>query len=70
LKDEWRLQKSIINEQLRQLLIDCIVYNCDARVEMGVEEARYEPQGNGIEAGMLRFLQDNDIAVHELMVRR
>ena len=70
LKDEWRLEKSIIKEQLRQLLIDCIVYNCDARVEMGVEEAKYEPQGNGIEAGMLRFLQDNDIPIHELMVRR
>jgi magnesium-transporting ATPase (P-type) len=49
--------------------MDCIVYNCDARIEMSIE-GFYEPEGNGIEAGMLRFIQDNDIEAHELLVKK
>ena len=49
---------------------DCILYNCDARIEMSVEDAMYEPQGNGIEVGMLRFLLDNEIPVNQLLVEK
>jgi hypothetical protein len=31
-------------------------------------DAMFEPEGNGLEAGMLRFLYDNDIEAHNLLV--
>ena len=50
-------------------MLDCIIYNCDARIEMSLD-AMFEPEGNGIEAGMLRFLYDNDIPAHTLLIQR
>ena len=54
---------------MRDALIDCIVKNNDARVEMS-EEATYEPTGNGTEVAMLRFLQSNEISVQDLLTQR
>lgn len=51
------------------MITDCIIYNCDARVEMS-EDARYEPCGNGTEVGMLRFLQANEVPIQDLLTRR
>jgi len=53
-----------LNDTVRETLIDCIIKNTDARVEMG-KGNYYEAQGNGTEVAMLRFLQDNEIFVHE-----
>jgi magnesium-transporting ATPase (P-type) len=43
--------------------------NCDARIEMSAD-AKYSPEGNGTEVGMLRFLQENDIEVQDLLAKR
>ena len=51
-----------LNDVLRDTIIDCIVKNCDARVEMS-EEGNFEPVGNGTECAMLHFLQENEISV-------
>lgn len=58
-----------LNENIVELLKDIIILNCDARVEMS-QDARYTPEGNGTEVGMLRFLQENDVPIHELMVKK
>ena len=40
--------------------------NNDARVEMS-EDAKYVPEGNGTEVAMLRFLQENELPIQDLM---
>jgi hypothetical protein len=49
------LHDSGITEALRDKIVTCVIYNCDARVEMN-DDAMYEPTGNGTEVGMLKFL--------------
>lgn len=44
-----------LNETVKDILIDCMIKNCDARVEMS-DEGLYEPVGNGTEVAMLKFL--------------
>mmetsp|Transcript_9193 Transcript_9193/g.6952 ORF Transcript_9193/g.6952 Transcript_9193/m.6952 type:complete len:155 (-) Transcript_9193:1455-1919(-) len=63
----WKLPQTVINKDVLAILIDAIIYNSEARVEMSLD-ARYEPEGNPIEAAMLRFLQENDYEVHHLLV--
>jgi len=33
-------------------------------------DARYTPEGNGTEVGMLRFLQQNDVPIHDRMIAK
>ena len=54
---------------VKELLTDCVMMNCDARVEMS-EDAKYVPSGNGTEVGILRFMQDNDVEIEELLTKR
>lgn len=54
---------------MQKILVDCVVYNCDSRIEMS-QDAMYEPEGNPIEAGMLRFLQQNEIEVQDLLLEK
>jgi hypothetical protein len=41
--------------------------NCESRVEMS-GDGHYIPEGNGTEVAMLRFLQSNDVPIHELFI--
>lgn len=58
-----------LNPDVKELIVDCIVLNNDAKVEMS-DEALYVPDGNGTEVGMLKFLQENDIAIQDRMTDR
>jgi len=58
-----------LNESVVELVKDCIIMNCDARIEMS-SDAKYTPEGNGTEVGMLRFLQQNNIEVQDLLAKR
>lgn len=58
-----------LNEDVKQVLEECIIYNCDARIEMS-ENGYYEPVGNGTEVAMLRFLQENEICVQDKLAAR
>lgn len=49
------LINSGLEEKVVDIIKDIIILNCDARVEMS-EDAKYTPEGNGTEVGMLRFL--------------
>jgi magnesium-transporting ATPase (P-type) len=52
-----------------ELIQDCIILNSDARVEMS-DDGRYVPVGNSIEVGMLKFLQQSNIEVQDLLVQK
>ena len=64
------LRTSGLEDKVIDIIRDCIVLNCDARIEMSVDDARYAPEGNGTEVGMLRFLQQNNYEVQELLAKR
>jgi Ca2+ transporting ATPase len=57
------------NYNLLNLIVEGVLYNCDARIEM-TDKAMYEPVGNGTECGMLRFLQKNNVPVHDMLKRK
>ena len=52
-----------------QLLIESILYNTDARIEMD-DDAYYVPVGNGTDVGLIRFLQDANVAAHEIIKKK
>lgn len=49
------LQSSGIPQIAVDAIRDCVIYNCESRIEMS-EDAKYIPVGNGTEVGMLKFL--------------
>lgn len=53
-------------DKVINLIQESILYNCDARIEMD-DKGYYEPIGNGTEVGLINFLQDAEIPVHDLI---
>jgi len=51
------------------LIVESIMYNNECRVEMS-DKAFYEPVGNGTEVGLIKFLQEAEIPVHEVIKRK
>ena len=49
-----------------QLIQESILYNSESRIEMD-DRAYYVPVGNGTEVGLIKFLQDAEIAVHDVI---
>lgn len=47
-----------------QLIIESILFNNDARIEMN-DKAFYVPVGNSTDRCMINFLQDAEVPVHE-----
>jgi P-type Ca2+ transporter type 2C len=58
-----------LDEKVIDIIRDCIIYNCDSRVEMSID-AKYSPEGNGTEVAMLRFLQSNDFSIQDLLIQK
>ena len=54
-----------LSEVTIELIKECILYNCDARVEM--DETSYIPVGDNTEVALLKFLQDADVPIHLLI---
>jgi len=63
------IHKCSINEQILQLLYESIVFNSSAYIEMN-ENSFYVPQGQGTEVSLMKWLQDADIAVHQIIQRK
>ena len=49
-----------ILSDLKNLIIESIVCNTDARVEVNDSTMTFEPKGDNIEVGMINFLTEND----------
>ena len=56
-------------EEVVELIKEGILFNCDARIEMD-EKALYQPVGSGTEVGLIRFLQEAEVPVHEIIKRK
>lgn len=52
-----------------ELVKESILYNTDARIEMD-DKAYYVPVGQGTEVGLIKFLQDAEVPVHELITKK
>lgn len=52
-----------------ELIKESILFNCEARIEMD-EHAYYIPVGNGTEVGFIRFLQDAEVPVHDIIKKK
>lgn len=63
---DYLAQSGDIDEATKQLIIDGILYNCTAKIEMS-ENAMYVPNGNGTECAMLKFIQNNGHPVQDLI---
>lgn len=63
------LTGSNLNQGWIDTLVNAIVFNTDARVELD-EEAKYIPVGQGTEVSFLSFLQDNQIPIHDKIRER
>lgn len=63
LKNTMCAYNSGFPERWQEVVKDSIIFNTDARIEMG-DEATYIPVGQGTEVCMLKFLQDNEQPVH------
>lgn len=53
-----------INDQLKELIVNCIISNSDVRMEANDKTMLYEPEGQAMECGMIKFLIDNEIDVN------
>lgn len=62
--DNIGLPKNVVD-----VIKDCVILNCDARVEMS-DDGRYVPVGNGMEVGMLKFLQQSNVEVQDLLIKK
>lgn len=58
-----------MSPKVADLIQDCIIMNCDSRVEMS-DDALYTPEGNGTEVAMLRFLQKNEVPIQDLFIKK
>jgi P-type Ca2+ transporter type 2C len=50
------------------MIKDCIMYNCDARIEMDANN--YVAVGQSTEVALIEFLQDADVPVHLLITKK
>lgn len=69
IKDNVSLDSIGLPRNVVELIKDCVILNNDARIEMS-DDGRYIPVGNGIEVGMLKFLQNSNVEVQDLLVKR
>ena len=80
--DQFYSQSLLIKNTRKNTLFNCelfphvidlvqesILYNCEARIEMN-DQSYYVPVGNGTETGFIRFLQDAEIPVHDLIKKK
>lgn len=61
---QCELDNSIIDK-----IIESIVYNSQAHIEM-TDNSFYVPIGNGTEVSLIKWLQDAEIPVHEVMAQK
>jgi magnesium-transporting ATPase (P-type) len=52
-----------------ELVKESIIYNTDARIEMD-DKAFYVPVGQGTEVGLIKFLQDAEVPVQDMITKK
>jgi magnesium-transporting ATPase (P-type) len=60
-----------LNHQLKKTFHNLIILNSEARMEMSDDDTpKFVPTGSPVEVGLLRFLVDDEVPVHEELVNR
>jgi len=59
-----------LNHELNKTFQTAIILNTEARMEMHDDDKKFVPQGSPVEVGLLKFLIDCEIPVHESLVER
>lgn len=54
----------------KDFIVECILHNTDVRIETNDLEFKYEPRGQALEVGLVKFLIDNEIDVPDRFVER
>lgn len=54
----------------KDFIIECILNNTDVRIETNDKEFKYEPHGQALEVGLIKFLIDNEIDVPQRLIER
>lgn len=54
----------------KNFIIECILNNTDVRIETNDKEFKYEPRGQALEVGLIKFLIDNQIDVPDRLIER
>jgi Ca2+ transporting ATPase len=57
-------------ENMKELIFECILNNTDVRIETNEKEMKYEPKGQALEVGMIRFLIDNEMDIQARFIER
>lgn len=48
-----------IQQELKEIIKECLISNTDVRIETDDKECRYVPRGQALEVGLIQFLMDN-----------
>lgn len=59
-----------IQNELKQLIRECIVANSDVRIETNDDDLIFEPKGQNLETGMINFLVENKEDIMSLFTHR
>jgi len=62
-------QNSKLDRQIQEKIIESIVWNSSAYIEMS-ENSFYIPKGQGTEVSLIKWLQDAEEPVHEMMMKK
>lgn len=59
-----------LQQELKEIIKECIISNTDVRIECNDEDCRYEPKGQALEVGLVQFLMDNEEDVQSIFINR
>lgn len=59
-----------IRKELKELIVNSIIGNCDITLAIDEETLKYVPEGNILEVAMINFLIENEIDVPEKIITR
>lgn len=59
-----------LQQELKEIIKECIISNTDVRIECNDEECKYEPKGQAIEVGLIQFLMDNEEDIQNIFINR
>lgn len=54
--------------ELKELIYECVISNSDVRIETNDTTCMYEPKGQALECGLIKFLMDNGQDIQNMFV--
>jgi len=67
---DYFASKLDISQELKEVIVENIVYNTDVRIEICEAEHKFKPSGQPLEVGLIQFLFDNRENVNDMFINR